>query len=94
MRPVPIPDEKIWKGAVRKSILPPNGDMTSDECRSVDALIDIPNESGMFAGVPRFSMLLELEPGDLERLQSGANIWLCMRGPALVPFDVVIDEEA
>ena len=82
MIPTSIPDEEIWEGAIRRIILPPDGDMLNDEIRSVEALLDRPGSMG---GVIRYCMRMELEPGELETLQMGGHIWIGMWG-GIVPF--------
>lgn len=86
MRAVPIEDAFITPGSVRKTIAPPNGDLTSDECLPCDALIDVPSDEGMFAGIPRYRMRIKLEEGELERLQETGHLWLSIWGGSLVPF--------
>lgn len=86
MVPVPIPDAQIWPGARRLVIAPPDGDMTNEQIRSCEALVDIDELS------PRFCMRIELEAGDLERLQADPHFWLIIRGLALPPFALVVPD--
>jgi hypothetical protein len=81
MRPAPIPDEAIWPGAVRKVIAAPNGDLTDETIAPVEVLMDRPESLG---GV-RYCVRMALEPGDLEKLQAGGNVWIAFYG-AVVPF--------
>jgi hypothetical protein len=87
MRPVMIPDELVQPGTVRRIIAAPDGDLTNDEIRPVESLI-----SRGPSNVAQLSMMLELEDGELEHLQSGGKIWLTMLG-AVSPFDVVVLDE-
>lgn len=88
MRAVPIPNDEIPTGAIRKPIMAPPG--TEDFCGAVDAAID--GESPF--GGRRFMMRVELEPGDLERLQSDPHFWLVLHVEQLVPFGFAFTEEA
>lgn len=82
MHPTPIPDAEIWPGAVRQVIAGPDGDLTNDQIRPVEALIDM-SEIG-----PRFSMRCELEDRDLAVLQAGGVVWVSQYGDHLHPFSV------
>lgn len=88
MRPIPIPDELVEPGTVRRIIAAPDGDLTNDTIRAVESLISADTD-----GIALLSMMLVLEDGELEKLQTGGGrIWLTMRG-AVAPFDVrVLDE--
>ena len=83
MRPVPIPDEAVWEGAVRRVVAGPGGDLTGD-IRPVEALIDADDYG------PRFNMLIRLDPGDLEQLQESPHFWLTWHGDHLHPFSVTM----
>jgi hypothetical protein len=87
MRPVTIPDELIQPGTVRRVFAAPNGDLTDDQIRPAEALIRRGEDD-----LAVISCMLELEPGDLERLQSGGRVWLTMVG-GLAPFDVTVLDE-
>lgn len=84
MRPVPISDELVWEGARRMVVGPPDGDPTNDVIRSVEALVDA-DDLG-----PRFCILIDMEDGDLERLQNGERIWLIWHAQQLAPFSIAI----
>jgi hypothetical protein len=81
--PVPIPDDCVPAGCVRKVIGPPDGDPTGD-IRPVETVI------GVVDGEMRIAVLVELEDGDLERLQHTPAIWLTMVGNHLHPFSMHI----
>lgn len=86
MIPVPIPDNKIWEGGERTVILPPDGDMFNESIRSVEAVREV------VKGDMIYNILLKLEAGDLERLQSGADIWLSIWGVAIPPFCLTVTD--
>lgn len=82
MRATPIPDKEIWAGAHRIVVSPPDGDLTNDKIRPVEMLVE---EVPDFPGVPVFSALCTLEPGDLETLRNEGNIWITFYG-GVIPF--------
>ena len=90
MRPIPIPDDLIPEGGKRFVISAPDGDLTNDQIRPVEAVAAIDDQ-----GV-RLSMLVALEPGDLERLAlmhrdvGVSGVWLTMWTNQLPPFAVEI----
>jgi hypothetical protein len=84
MIPVPIEQNDLWKGSKAVVISPPDGDLTNDEIRAVEAVVDQPDS---FDGAWRYSMKLELEEGDIEKLLDGGHVWLSMWGH-VVPFAV------
>lgn len=83
MRPIPIPPEVVWPGAQRRVLGAPNGDLTDDTIRPVEAIVDVP--PGL--GVPCYTVLAALEPGDLGRLQAGAAVAISLYGH-MVPISV------
>jgi hypothetical protein len=92
MRAVPIPDAFVWPGAVRKVIAGgpggrPDGFDETGRIAPCEALIDV-DDLG-----PRFSMLVELEPGELEKLQREPRFWLVIHSPVLVPFGFVLEAD-
>lgn len=86
MIPIPIPDHCVPPGCVRKVFGPPDGDPTGD-IRPVEGLV------GLVDGQMRIALLLELENGDLERLQRTPSIWLTTMSNHLHPFDVRIADD-
>lgn len=85
MFPVTIPDELVLEGSVRRIIAAPDGDLTNDDIAPVESLIRRADD-----GVSALLMMqLKLEPGELELLQNGGNVWLTMWG-AVVPFNVCV----
>jgi hypothetical protein len=87
VRPVPIPDDQVWDGAVRRVIVGPSGDPTDDDIRPVEALV-YANGMGSLA----FAMRIELEPGDLEQLARDPHFWLVQHGVALQPFALAMPD--
>lgn len=85
MRPVPIADELIPEGCKRLVIAAPDGDLLNDEIRPIEAVVGLTEDRG-----PLFAMLLQLEEGDLERLQACGGLWLSMYTNQLPPFAVEI----
>lgn len=83
MRPVPIPDDKIWPGAKRVVFSPPDGDLTGD-IRPVEALVDRSPRTGVTAA----SVRCALDEGDLERLAAGECVWVSFYGGGMPPFSV------
>lgn len=80
MRPTPIPDAEVWPGAVRAVFgAPPD----APDVLPVEALCD----SGQDTGLPRASVRLELEPGDLAKLAAGGHVWISFYG-GMVPWCV------
>lgn len=85
MRPTPIPDAEVWEGAERKVFAAPNGDLTDDQIRPVEALVDrSPTTGGL-----TMSARCELDPGDLEKLLAGGTVWVTFWG-AMVPWAVTV----
>lgn len=61
MRPVPIDETEVPLGARRLIVAPPDGDLTNDEIRPVEAVV-FSHPSGQRL----FAMKVRLDPGDLE----------------------------
>jgi hypothetical protein len=74
MRPIPIPDELVPEGALRRVIGPPGGDLTSTDIGTVEAIVANDELHGV-----TFAVLVSLEPGDLERLADCGGMWLTFR---------------
>lgn len=90
MRPIPIPDDHIWPGAVRRVVMPPGGDPTNEEISPVEAVVDIVTMMG--EPTKRYHMLIQLEPGDVEKMAKfGNRFWVVMYG-VVVPFHVSLPE--
>jgi hypothetical protein len=62
-------------------IAPPNGDLLDEEIAPVEVLM---TDDGMF-------LRLVLEDGDIERLQDGKPIWLCLRTKHLPVFSIGVE---
>lgn len=84
MRPVPIPEDRVWEGGVRRVFAAPDGDLTNPDIAPCEVVID----AGI-GGIARVNVLLELEEGDLERLANGGAVWLSMLG-GLSPFALTV----
>lgn len=80
MRVVPIPDARVWNGARRTVLLPPDGDMTNEQIAPVEVLADT-DELGQ-----RVCILVELEQGDVQKLTANGQFWLIMYGRQLPVF--------
>lgn len=87
MIPTTIPDALVKPGTVRKVIAAPNGDLTDDNIRPVEAIVSRDEATDLAA----ISVRLELEPGEIERLTAGQPVWLTMLG-GLAPFYVEVGE--
>lgn len=89
MRPVPIEDGDVWPGARRLVIGPPVGHELTGDIRPVEALVESSPQYGTV-----FRCKIQLEPGDLERLQANGGVfWVSQMSPRMVPWDVAIAEE-
>lgn len=93
MRPIPIPDECVGPGVKRLVIGPPDGDLTNDRIRPVEAL------AGVVDDEVRIVVLVAFEDGELDRLRQMADggtgpgtaaIWLTMSTPQIPPFAVEV----
>lgn len=88
MRPTPIPDDAIWEGAKRAIFGPPDGDLTNPDIAPVEVLLDATDTCPR-----RISVRCSLEPGDLEKLQTGGHVWISFYG-VLIPFSVDVTDGA
>jgi hypothetical protein len=89
MIPVPIPDHCVPPGCERIVIGPADGDPTGD-VRAVEAVVGIDEATREM----RIAVLVELEPGELERLHRTPGIWLTFRTNQISPFSLhVADAE-
>ena len=73
MRPAPIPDQ-VSPGTRRVVMAAPNGDLTDDNIRPVEALVTEEADARWY------TVMLVLESGDLELLEAGHPIWLSFAG--------------
>lgn len=89
MIPTSIPDDLIEPGTVRRVFAAPNGDLLDDQIRPCEALISRHPETDLAAVHVR----LDLEAGELEKLNAGEPVWLTMLG-GLAPFDVRVGEHS
>jgi hypothetical protein len=85
MRPIPL-DIPPPAGFVKRVIAAPDGDLTNDQIRPVEAFVGVGED-----GIPRYIMCILLEPEDLERIKAGIHyFWLTVLGTRLSPFDMVM----
>jgi hypothetical protein len=84
MRPVPIPEDRVWAGGVRRVFAAPDGDLTNPDIGPCEVIVDAGID-----GTARVNVLLQLEDGDLERLTNGGAVWLSMLG-GLMPFALTV----
>lgn len=88
MHSVPWEDSDVGEETLdrkRMIIAGPSGDLTDDNIRPCDALVD---EDG-FQGLRTFSMKIKLDPGDIEKLaDNGGFFMLTVVANQLVPFAV------
>lgn len=82
MKPRSIPDHCVPDGCRRYTIAPAPGD--EGRVLPVEAVAGVVNDQ------VRMSVLVELEDGDLERLDDVGAIWVTMLTPQLPPFAVTI----
>lgn len=90
MIPIPVPDHCVPAGCKRIVIAGPNGDLTDDQIRPVEAVVGIVDDE------PLICVLVELEAGELARLAALERpaVWLTVRADHLVPFSLhVADAE-
>lgn len=87
MIPVPIPNELVPEGYVRRVFAAPDGDLTNPDIRPVEVLAR--KAPGM--DTAEISVHLILEGDELERLNAGGSVWLIMLG-GLMPFQVEVSD--
>jgi hypothetical protein len=89
MRPVPIPDDRVWEGGERIVIgPPPDMDIRESKVEPVEVIVD-----DFRPGLGRrFAILVKLEEGDLDAFARDPHFWLVMYGNQLQPFDVVMPD--
>lgn len=85
MRPGTIPDRMVWSGAKRVVMSAPNGDLTDDTVAPVECVVDCPPSLGVLV----YSVRCVMEPGDLERLHRGGEVWVSFYG-GMPPFSVAV----
>lgn len=85
MKPTAIPDHCVPDGCKRYTIQPAPGD--EDRVAPVEAV------AGIVDGQVRMSVLVALEPGDLERLAAVPAVWLTFITPQMPPFQVTIADD-
>jgi acyl CoA:acetate/3-ketoacid CoA transferase beta subunit len=81
VRPIPIHEADVWEGGRRIVYAAPNGSLTDDHIRPVEAIVDRLTTTGG----KRVCVKVQLEEGDLDKLTAGGHVWLSMYG-GLVPF--------
>jgi hypothetical protein len=87
MRVTPIPDSALYEGARRTVVGPPTGHDVTGDIRPVEALAIVSPTSGLTV----LSVRCALEPGDLETLAAGGNVWISFHSQ-MVPFSVDVIE--
>lgn len=85
MRPVPIPDELVPDGCRRIVVGAPGGDLTDETVGAVEVVAGVDPQMGLGQAV-----LLQLEDGDLDRLQDCGGLWLTLYTRQLPVFAVEI----
>lgn len=87
MRPVPVPESVIrarpW--AVTKVFAAPNGDLTDDQIRPVEVLVDPHTTHG-----PALRIYAALDAGDLEVLAAGGYVEITLNTMALPVFSLAV----
>lgn len=85
MRPIPIPDWLIPAWGVRKVIAAPDGDLLAQNgIAPVEAIVSVPPDDD--EGRPMYTMLIQLEEGDVEAINAaGGRFLLTMQG-GVIPF--------
>lgn len=91
MRPVPIPDRRIWtddrgQPLPRRTLGAPKGH--EGTVPPVEILVE---HSTLDLG-PQCHVLLELEDGDLQRLTVDPHLWLTFWG-GVVPFRLTVPDQ-
>jgi hypothetical protein len=88
VRIIPVPDSAVAKypEAVRKVMLPPDGDMFNEECGSADMLIR-PTEF-MGAHSHEFMAFFQMEPEDVDRLRENGGILELSMISNVIPFSL------
>lgn len=87
MRPIPIKDSLIKPGTEKIVISAPNGDLTDNNIRPVEATLEIEPSSGL----PLLTVMCTLEDDDLEKLIKGGFVMISFLGH-MVPFEVFVIE--
>lgn len=76
MRPTIIPEQLIPEGYERLVIAAPGGDLLDPDIAPVEAVV---GPSGV-RDARQVSLRFQLEPGDLERLIAGGQVWVTVLG--------------
>lgn len=80
-----MPDECIPPGCKRVVIAAPNGDLMDDSVRPVEACVGLTEDMGLC-----YTILVQLDEGDLERLAETPAIWLSMYTPQIPVFAIEV----
>lgn len=93
MRPIPVSDEILYKfpvGAIRRVYASPSGDLTDPVIPPAEGILYQVHMTGTpdDALTPVVSVVIELEPGDLEELQAGGKLVIGWPGYAMPVFMV------
>lgn len=84
MRPLPIPDDMVPPWGERQVIAPPDGDLLNEEIAPVEAIVSIDKDQQMVM----YTMLIQIEPGDMDSLEATGGKFLLTMGGAVVPFSL------
>lgn len=86
MRPIPIPDgmaESFTQPAVRRVILPPDGDITNPDIAPLEAIYQVTKEGF------QIHALIKIDEADFETLKAtDGRFWLTFWTPQIYPFSL------
>lgn len=81
MKPSDIPEKEMWGGSARHTFGAPEG--MEENVRPLEVLVDIDETLG-----PEINVRIELEEGDLEKLQTNGCFYIGLLGVVLPPIRV------
>lgn len=87
MHCIPVPElaERTHPDAEKLVIAPPNGDLTNDECRSADVLVEKTKFMGKETGI--FRAYFAFDEDDIDRLAiNGGVVEFHLIGTGIQPF--------
>lgn len=84
MRPIPIPDQMVPSWGKREVISPPDGDLLNEDIAPVEAIVSVDSEQGMVM----YTLLIQIEEGDMDSLEATGGRFLLTMGGAIVPFSL------
>jgi hypothetical protein len=83
MHPVPIPSSLVQPNQTRRVISAPGGDLLDTSVAPVEALVED------HQGSPLYSVRVQLDRGDLQRLNRGDKVWVRFWG-VIPPFEIEV----